>query len=113
MTTIYHNNRCTKSRETLKILEENTKDFEIIEYLKNPPTVAELSDIIQKLKIKPEQLLRKSEELFKEKFKGKNYSDQEWITIMVENPVLIERPIVINGNRAVIGRPPENVLSIL
>jgi arsenate reductase (glutaredoxin) len=110
---IYHNNRCGKSRETLKLLQEKTKDIEIIEYLKTPPTEVELTEIIRKLKIKPEQLIRKGEELFKEKFRGATYSDQEWIKIMVENPILIERPIVIEGEKAIIGRPPEKVLDIV
>jgi arsenate reductase (glutaredoxin) len=113
MTTIFHNSRCGKSRETLKLLQQKTVDIEIVEYLKTPPTEAQLTEIVKKLKIKPEQLIRKGEEVFKEKFTGMSYSDQEWIKIMVENPILIERPIVIKGDKAVIGRPPENVLSIV
>ncbi|HYG37940.1 MAG TPA: arsenate reductase (glutaredoxin) [Cytophagales bacterium] len=110
---IYHNNRCGKSRQTLELLKSEGQEPEIIEYLKNPPSEAELKDILSKLQIKPEELLRKGEALFKEKFSGKRFSDDEWITIMVENPILIERPIVINGDKAIIGRPPENVLKIV
>jgi arsenate reductase (glutaredoxin) len=112
MLKIYHNNRCGKSRETLKLVQENAEDVQIIEYLKTPPTEEELREIIKKLTIKPEQLLRKGEAIFKEKFEGKSLSDEEWIRIMVENPILIERPIVIKDGKAVLGRPPENVLQL-
>lgn len=110
---IYHNPRCTKSRETLALLKSKGKDPEIVLYLDTPPTATELKAILKKLKIKPEQLLRKGESIFKEQFKGKNLTDEQWIEAMVNNPKLIERPIVINGNKAVIGRPPEQVLDIL
>lgn len=110
---IYHNNRCGKSRETLEILKVKGQDVEVIEYLKETLSVEELRDIIKKLKIKPEQLIRKGEKVFKEKFEGKKFTYEEWIQIMIDNPILIERPIVINGDKAVIGRPPESVLTIL
>lgn len=111
---IYHNPRCSKSRQTLELLQQNTNDkIEIIEYLNNVPTVKELTEIITLLKIKPEELARKGEDVYKEKFKGKTLKDSEWIKAMVENPKLIERPIVINGNKAIIGRPPEKVLELL
>ncbi|MBL4652395.1 MAG: arsenate reductase (glutaredoxin) [Flavobacteriales bacterium] len=110
---IYHNPRCSKSRQTLQMLQDKGVDVEIIEYLNDIPTVAELKDILQKLEMKPEQVLRKGEAVFKEKFKGKTLSDTEWINAMVENPKLIERPIVIKGNKAVLGRPPENVLELI
>lgn len=84
-----------------------------MEYLKTPPTASELRDILQKLNMKPEQLLRKGETLYKEKYKGKELSDEEWIQAMVENPVLIERPIVVKDNKAVLGRPPEKVQELL
>lgn len=87
--------------------------MEIVEYLKTPPSAKELKAIIAKLGIAPEALLRKGEALFKEKYKGKKYSDSEWIEIMVKHPVLIERPIVVSGDKAVLGRPPENVKQIL
>lgn len=109
MIRIFHNPRCRKSRETLQLIEESGEMVEIIEYLQTVPTEEELTEIIDLLGIKPEQLLRKGEPIFKEQFKGKQLNDQEWIRVMVQNPKLIERPIVIKGNQAVIGRPPENV----
>lgn len=113
MIKIYHNNRCSKSRCGLDILEKSGKDFEIIKYLDNVPSAKELKDIINLLNIKPIDLIRKNESIWKEKFKGKNLSEKELIEIMVANPKLIERPIVINGNKAIIGRPPELILDIL
>ncbi len=113
MIRIYHNNRCSKSRQTLELLQNNNQEIEVIEYLKETPTAAELKDVLQKLGMKPEQLIRKGEAVYKEQFAGKSLSDDEWIQAMVENPVLIERPIVVKGDKAVIGRPPENVLSLL
>lgn len=110
---IYHNPRCSKSRQTLELIKEADKNVEIVEYLNTPPTEEELKYVLALLGISPEQLLRKNEAIYKEKYKGKTYSDDEWIGIMIENPKLIERPIVVDGDRAVLGRPPENVLSLL
>ncbi|WP_020527538.1 arsenate reductase (glutaredoxin) [Flexithrix dorotheae] len=110
---IYHNPRCSKSRETLQILKDNHQDVEIIEYLKDTPSAEDLKVILKKLGKKPEEILRKGEAIFKEKFKGKTLTDEEWIKAMVENPKLIERPIVIKGEKAVLGRPPENVLGLI
>ncbi len=109
---IYHNPRCSKSRQTLEIIQQKTKDIEIVDYLTNVPTAIELTKLVRLLKIKPEGLVRKGEDIFKEKYKGKILSDEQWINAMIENPKLIERPIVINGNKAVIGRPPEKVLEL-
>lgn len=113
MTKIYHNPRCRKSRETLQILEERVKDIEIIKYLENPPSQKELSELIRLLGISPMELVRTNEQIWKEKFKGKDFSDSDLIKIMVENPKLIERPIVVNNGKAVLGRPPESVKGIL
>ncbi len=85
----------------------------MIDYQQNPPSADELADILKMLELKPLELIRKGEDFFRENFKGKDLSDDEWIEVMVENPKLIERPIVINNGRAVIGRPPESVEEIL
>lgn len=110
---IYHNNRCSKSRCAIDLLNEKNIDYEIIEYLKNTPSFAELKEIISLLKIHPIELIRKSEADFKENFKGKELTDDQWIEAMIQFPKLIERPIVINGNKAVIGRPTEKIITIL
>ena len=110
---IYHNPRCGKSREGLAILKESKLPFEIINYLETSLSKDELIEIIKLLDISPLDLVRKNEAIWKENYKGKNLSDSEIITAMVENPKLIERPIVINQGKAVIGRPPELIKSIL
>lgn len=109
MLKIYHNPRCTKSRETLKLIEAKGIKVDVIEYLKDNPTKEELKSLLTKLGVSPEKIVRKGEQIFKDNFKGNTYSDAEWIDILVENPKLIERPIVFNENKAIIGRPPENV----
>lgn len=113
MIQIFHNPRCTKSRQGVALLEENNKEFEIIKYLDNIPTKVELSEIITLLNIKPIELIRKTEKVWKENYKGKELTDQEIIKAMIENPKLIERPIIINGKKAVIGRPTEKILEII
>lgn len=113
MTKIYHNPRCGKSRNTLKLLEEKGESIEIVEYLKDHPSKDQLTDIIKMLGIAPLELIRKGQSIFKEHYKGKDLSDNEWIDAMIENPILIERPIVIKNGKAAIGRPPEQVLDIL
>ena len=110
--TIYHNPRCSKSRQGLQILEEYKVAFEIIKYLDTPPTKSELTEIIDKLNIAPIDLVRKGEVIWKEKFKGKTLTDPEIIQAMISYPKLIERPIVISNNRAVIGRPPSHIKSL-
>ena len=113
MIKIYHNNRCSKSRCGLQILEDSGKDFEIVKYLEDIPTSSELKDIIKLLGITPLQLVRQGEAIWKEEYKGKDLSDNEIVTAMVTHPKLIERPIVINGNKAVIGRPPELIANLI
>ena len=113
MIKIFHNNRCSKSRCGLEILENSGKEFEVVKYLEDIPTETELKEIVSLLNITPIQLVRKNEKVWKEEFKGKELSDTEIIQAMVNNPKLIERPIVINGNKAVIGRPPESILDII
>ncbi len=110
---IFHNPRCRKSRETLQLINSKGLEPEIVLYLENPPTQKELKSILQKLGIKAEQLLRKGEAIYKEQFKGKSLTEAQWVKAMVENPKLIERPIVIKGDKAIIGRPPEQVLDLL
>lgn len=112
MTTIYHNPRCRKSRETLALLEAHTKDVEIIKYLDSPPSKEILKRLLQLLDINAIDLVRKEEAIWKEQFKGKDYSEDQLITILSQHPKLIERPIVVKGNKAIIGRPPENVHSL-
>jgi arsenate reductase len=113
MIQIYHNSRCGKSRECLVFLEKSGQEYEIIKYLEDVPTFEELKEIIKKLGIKPLELVRKKEKTWIENFKDKQLSDDEIINAMILNPILIERPIVINGNKAVIARPLENAASIL
>ena len=110
---IYHNPRCSKSRETLSLIEQRTKKIEIVEYLKDNLSVIELEEIIKKLGINAIDLVRKKESIWVENYKGKELSSKEIIAAMVENPKIMERPIVVNGENAIIGRPPENVLTIL
>ena len=111
--TIYHNPKCSKSRATLTLLQERGVNPRIVPYLENPPSAAELKSIVTRLGIRPEQLVRRSEDVFRSKYAGRTLTDDEWIAAMVKDPILIERPIVVRGRRAAIGRPPENVLSLL
>ncbi len=113
MIKIYHNPRCSKSRQGIQYLENSGKEFEIIKYLDEIPSKKELAQIIELLNISPLELVRKNETIWKEKYKGKNLSNDEIITVMVENPKLIERPIIVNGNKAVIGRPTELINTII
>lgn len=110
---IYHNPRCRKSRETLAILEDKGITPEIFLYLEEPPSAGELKAVIKKLGIRPSELIRKGEQVYKDNYKGKQLTDEQWIKAMVSHPKMIERPIVIKGSKAVIGRPPENVLSLI
>jgi arsenate reductase len=113
MIKIYHNPRCRKSREGLAVLENSKKEFKIVTYLVNPLSEKELSEIIKLLDISPLELVRKTEKIWKENFKGKELSDKEIINAMIKNPKLIERPIVVNNKKATIGRPSENILAII
>lgn len=113
MIKIYHNPRCSKSREGLQILENSNIAYEIIKYLDNQLSEKELTQIIRLLNIPPLNLVRKNEKIWKEHFKGKEFTDQELIKILANHPKLIERPIVVHNNKAVIGRPPSTILSIL
>ena len=112
--TIFHNPRCAKSRATLQLLEARGLKPNVVEYLKTPPSASELKAILKKLGMKPGDLLRGGEPLYAELgLKEKQLSDDQLIALLVKNPVLIERPIVVAGGKAAIGRPPESVLKIL
>ncbi|MCG7501459.1 arsenate reductase (glutaredoxin) [Tenacibaculum sp. Mcav3-52] len=113
MIKIYHNPRCSKSRQGLEIIENSGKEFETVKYLDTIPSTEELKGVISLLNISPIDLVRKNEKIWKEEYKGRELSDAEIIKALVDNPKLIERPIVINGNKAVIGRPPENIKEII
>ncbi|GAA4824299.1 arsenate reductase (glutaredoxin) [Algivirga pacifica] len=106
---IYHNPRCSKSRQSLQLLEEAKQDIEVVKYLDTPPTKEELEDILKKLGMKPSEIIRKGEAIYKENYKGKDLTEEEWIDVLLEHPKLIERPIIVHGDKAVIGRPPEKV----
>ena len=109
---ILHNPRCAKSRETLKLIEEQGINPEIVLYLKDPLTTDKLKEVLLKLGVSAESIVRKSEVLYKKNYKGKVFNEDEWLTILTENPKLIERPIVIHGDEAIIGRPPGNVIKL-
>lgn len=111
---MWHNPRCRKSRETLALLEQRGADVEIRKYLETPPDAEELGRVLDLLEMEPRQLMRRKEAPYKElNLAAGHHSRQELIAAMVANPILIERPVVISGNRAALGRPPENVLKLL
>lgn len=110
---IYHNGRCSKSRGALELLQEKGIEPEIRYYLMEPLTAKELKELLQKLGIKAEELVRKSEELYKQEYKDKKLTSAQWIKVLAQNPGLIERPVVVNGDKAIIARPPEKVFDIL
>lgn len=103
---ILHNNRCSKSREALALLNDENCEVEIRDYIKDPLSKKEIKELLAKLKCKPLDIIRKKEPIFIEQFADKKLSDDKWIDAMVKYPILIERPIVINGNKAIVGRPP-------
>jgi arsenate reductase len=111
--TLYHNASCSKSRETLALIQASGITPRIIEYLKTPPSESELAAIVAKLGMTPAQLVRTGEPVFQEKYRGRVLNDMEWIKALVADPILMQRPIVVRGNAAVIGRPPENARRLL
>lgn len=113
MIQIYHNSRCGKSRNCLAFMENSKKEFEVNNYLINPPSFKELSVIIEKLNIKPIELVRQKEKIWIENFKEQNMNDEQIIEAMISNPILIERPLVIMGNKAIIGRDLEKVAEFI
>ncbi len=112
MLKIYHNTRCGKSRCALQLLEKTGQSFEVVEYLKNPPTEAELKELLVLLGKKPLELIRQKEPLFQENYKGKIHSDAEWVKIMVTQPILIERPIVVLDGKAWVARDDQSLEGI-
>ncbi|TNF00255.1 MAG: arsenate reductase (glutaredoxin) [Bacteroidetes bacterium] len=106
---VYHNNRCSKSRNAVQYLTEKGIDFTTVEYMKSPLNAEELVQILSKLRMKAEDLVRKNEVIYKEEYKGREMSEFQWIEAMIEHPSLMERPIVIHGDRAVVARPLEEI----
>ena len=113
MITIYHNTRCSKSRDVCTILEKKKVKTEIVEYLKTPPTEEEIKKLLKMLGMKAEEVVRKGDPIYKEKFASKKLTETQWIKALAKNPILIERPIIIKGSKAIIGRPPEKVLKFI
>lgn len=110
---IYHNPRCKKSRAGLQFLQEKGIEPEVIEYLKTPLNEAEVKDILVRLNMKPADIIRTQEEYYRNQLKGRKFNDDEWVRILVENPKLIRRPIVVNGPKAVIGDPASNIEALM
>lgn len=110
---IYHNARCSKSRSACELVAGRGIEAQIVEYLKTPPSKEELRALLQKLGMKAREIVRRGEDIFKENYAGKSLDDEQWLDALVAHPVLIERPIVVRGNRAVVGRPPERLIELL
>lgn len=110
---IYHNTRCSKSREACSILESKGIEFETVEYLKTPLNQKQIKALLKLLGLKAEEIVRKSEPLYIENFADKKFTEAQWIKILAQNPILIERPIIVKGNKAIVGRPPEKVLKLI
>lgn len=114
MLKVYFKSNCATCQTALKLIKDNTNEkFEKTEYLVEVPSEKEIKEILNMLGMKAEQLVRKKEPLYKEKYEGKKISDAQWIKILHQNPILIERPIVVNGNKAIIGRPVETIVDFL
>tara|TARA_B100001250_G_scaffold384703_1_gene379792 strand:- start:13230 stop:13574 length:345 start_codon:yes stop_codon:yes gene_type:complete len=110
---IYHNPRCRKSRETLSIIQSNNCEVTIVEYLKNPIHKSELKNLIRMLNISVFDLIRKEEKIFKQNYKNQKLTEDECFDLLCRHPILIQRPIVVKDNAAILGRPPINVLDLL
>lgn len=109
MIQVYHNSRCGKSREAIALLENSGKEFEIIKYLENPPSAEQIIDLLKKLKYEPIDLVRQKESIWVENFKGKDLTNEDIIKALAENPILIERPIIVLEEKAIIARPVERL----
>ena len=112
-TTIFHNPKCGTSRNVLGLIRNAGIEPTVVEYLKTPPSRDELAALLSKLGMGAEDIVRKGEAIYKTEFEGRTLSEAEWLDALVAHPILIERPIVVHGERAVIGRPPERVLELL
>ena len=110
---LFHNPRCSKSRAALDLLRGRGVEPRIVEYLKTPPTLDELRAVLEKLQLKAEDIVRKGEDLYKSDYRGRTLGTAEWLAVLHEHPILLERPIAIRGVSAVVGRPPEKVLTLL
>lgn len=110
---IYHNARCSKSRAACSLLAERGLEPEVVDYLRIPPTVEELRELARMLGLAPSQLVRRGEDLYRSTFAGRDLTEDQWLVALAEHPILLERPILVRGNRAVVGRPPERVLELL
>ena len=113
MITIYHNPRCSKSRQGLELVKESGQEFEIRDYTRQPLSEEELSSLLQSLNMAPLELVRTEEKVWKENYKGKDLNDQELIRVMIQHPSLIQRPIVVKEGKAVVGRPSERITELL
>lgn len=111
--TIYHNGECAKSKGALELLQDSGVAFDVRWYIAEPLTKAELTILMEQLKMQPSQLVRKSEPAYKDNYEGKELNEEDWLDILAEEPVLIERPIVVSGGKAVIARPPELVTAFI
>ena len=111
--TVLHNNSCSKSRAILEFLDENGVEFEVLNFIDQPLTVTQLQEVITKLGCSVHDIIRKNEPLFKENFEQKSLSDEEWVDVLVKNPSLIQRPILVKGSFAVLGRSVENTRKII
>jgi arsenate reductase len=110
---LYHNPRCSKSRSALALLTERGVDVTVVEYLKTPPTRAALADLVAKLGLPPGDIVRRGEDAFRAHYAGRELTEDAWLDALTAHPILMERPIAVRGARAVVGRPPERVLSLL
>jgi len=113
MITVYHNPKCRKSRAGLDYVKASGQEFRVVEYLKTPFSREHFKEILMKLNRRPQELIRTQEDVYKEKFRGKSFTDEEWITILLEYPKLIQRPIVVKGYKAVLGEPAESIGALL
>jgi len=113
MFTIYHNPKCAKSRAGLNYIKEKGLEYQVIEYMKDILSRKELKDLLMKLNKSPKEIIRTQEDVYEEKFRSKNFTDEEWITILIENPKLIQRPIVVTGYKAILAQPADEIDRLL